>query len=80
MSVLVAPPDLTAPAVMGGNKIVEEFNLKNHLNGSMGWVFLSPLNFTEEHSEVCLNGKIDLILPHQIAHSSTSPSIAAALF
>lgn len=48
MSVLVGKeaPDFTAPAVMGNNEIVEDFNLKNHLNGSMGWVFFYPLDFT----------------------------------
>ncbi|MBF0246570.1 MAG: peroxiredoxin [Alphaproteobacteria bacterium] len=48
MSVLVGKqaPDFTAPAVMGDNSIVEDFNLTKHLNGSMGWVFFYPLDFT----------------------------------
>jgi len=41
-----AAPDFTAPAVMPDNSIKEDFNLKNHLNGSYGLVFFYPLDFT----------------------------------
>jgi len=39
-------PDFTAPAVMPDNSIDETFNLKKYLDGSYGWVFFWPLDFT----------------------------------
>lgn len=47
-SVLVGKPapDFTATAVMGDNDINESFNLKSYLNGSTGWLFFWPLDFT----------------------------------
>lgn len=39
-------PDFTAPAVMGDNDIVENFNLRDYLKGSYGWIFFYPLDFT----------------------------------
>ncbi len=39
-------PDFTASAVMGDNDIQDNFNLKNYLNGSYGWIFFWPLDFT----------------------------------
>lgn len=41
-----AAPDFTATAVMGDNSINDKFNLKSYLNGSYGWVFFWPLDFT----------------------------------
>lgn len=41
-----AAPDFTAQAVMGDNTINPAFNLKDYLNGSYGWVFFYPLDFT----------------------------------
>ncbi|MDF1827911.1 MAG: peroxiredoxin C [Legionellaceae bacterium] len=48
MSVLVTKqaPDFTAPAVLGNGEIVDNFNLKEHLNGKYGVVFFYPLDFT----------------------------------
>lgn len=48
MAVLVGKPapDFTAAAVMGDNTIVEDFNLKKHLDGKYGVVFFYPLDFT----------------------------------
>lgn len=48
MSVLVTKqaPDFTAPAVLGSGEIVDNFNLKEHLNGKYGVVFFYPLDFT----------------------------------
>ena len=48
MSVLVTQqaPDFTAPAVLGSGEIVDNFNLKEHLNGKYGVVFFYPLDFT----------------------------------
>jgi len=48
MSVLVTQqaPDFTAPAVLGNGEIVNNFNLKEHLNGKYGVVFFYPLDFT----------------------------------
>ncbi len=48
MSVLVTrqAPDFTAPAVLGTGEIVNNFNLKAHLNGKYGVVFFYPLDFT----------------------------------
>lgn len=40
-----AAPDFTATAVMGDDSI-GEFNLKSYLQGSYGWVFFWPLDFT----------------------------------
>lgn len=39
-------PALTASAVMGDNSIEENFNLKEYLDGSYGWIFFWPLDFT----------------------------------
>ncbi|KJS38436.1 MAG: alkyl hydroperoxide reductase [Rhodospirillaceae bacterium BRH_c57] len=39
-------PDFTATAVMPDNSITDKFNLKDYLNGSYGWVFFWPLDFT----------------------------------
>jgi peroxiredoxin (alkyl hydroperoxide reductase subunit C) len=41
-----AAPDFTAQAVMGDNTINTAFNLKEYLNGSYGWLFFYPLDFT----------------------------------
>lgn len=41
-----AAPDFTAQAVMPDNSINAQFNLKNYLQGSYGWVFFYPLDFT----------------------------------
>ena len=48
MSVLVTQqaPDFTAPAVLGNGEIVDNFNLKEHVNGKYGVVFFYPLDFT----------------------------------
>lgn len=48
MSVLVGKPapDFTAAAVLADGDIVEDFNLKAHLDGSYGVVFFYPLDFT----------------------------------
>tara|TARA_R110002126_G_scaffold1051_1_gene6409 strand:- start:30155 stop:30772 length:618 start_codon:yes stop_codon:yes gene_type:complete len=48
MSILVTKqaPDFTAPAVLGSGEIVNNFNLKEHLNGKYGVVFFYPLDFT----------------------------------
>ena len=48
MAVLVGKeaPDFTAPAVMGDNEIVDEFKLSSYLDGSCGWLFFYPLDFT----------------------------------
>ncbi|SIN90951.1 peroxiredoxin (alkyl hydroperoxide reductase subunit C) [Sulfurivirga caldicuralii] len=48
MSVLVTKPapDFTAAAVLEDGTIVENFNLKEYLNGSYGVVFFYPLDFT----------------------------------
>lgn len=39
-------PNFTASAVLGDNTVVADFNLKEYLNGSYGWVFFWPLDFT----------------------------------
>lgn len=39
-------PDFTAQAVMPDNEINPTFNLKSYLQGSYGWVFFYPLDFT----------------------------------
>ncbi|HLN22969.1 MAG TPA: redoxin domain-containing protein, partial [Patescibacteria group bacterium] len=39
-------PDFTASAVLPGNEIVSDFNLKTYLAGSYGLVFFYPLDFT----------------------------------
>ncbi|MFQ5973440.1 MAG: peroxiredoxin [Alphaproteobacteria bacterium] len=39
-------PDFTAPAVLGDGGIVEDFNLRRHLEGAYGIVFFYPLDFT----------------------------------
>lgn len=39
-------PDFTAQAVMPDNSINANFNLKEYLAGSYGWVFFYPLDFT----------------------------------
>lgn len=48
MAVLVGKqaPDFTAAAVLPDGEIVEDFNLRNYLNGSYGLVFFYPLDFT----------------------------------
>lgn len=48
MSVLVGKqaPDFTAAAVLGDGQIVENFNLKEAVNGKLGLVFFYPLDFT----------------------------------
>jgi peroxiredoxin (alkyl hydroperoxide reductase subunit C) len=48
MAVLVGKPapDFTAVAVMGNNKINENFSLRQHLKGKYGVVFFYPLDFT----------------------------------
>lgn len=48
MSVLVGrkAPDFTVPAVLGNGKIVDKFNLYEHLKGKYGLVFFYPLDFT----------------------------------
>ncbi len=39
-------PDFTAAAVDGDGMIVEDFNLRRHLDGAYGLVFFYPLDFT----------------------------------
>lgn len=39
-------PDFTAAAVMGNGEIVENFNLKKHLNGRPAVIFFWPMDFT----------------------------------
>ncbi|MBW5405512.1 peroxiredoxin C [Morganella morganii] len=39
-------PDFTAAAVMGNGEIVENFNLKKHLNGRSAVIFFWPMDFT----------------------------------
>ena len=48
MSVLVGreAPDFTVPAVLGNGEIVDNFNLKDAINGQYGLVFFYPLDFT----------------------------------
>ncbi len=48
MAVLVGKqaPDFTAAAVLPDGDIVEDFNLREYLNGSYGLVFFYPLDFT----------------------------------
>lgn len=48
MGVLVGreAPDFTVPAVLGDGTIVEDFNLKNALQGKYGVIFFYPLDFT----------------------------------
>jgi peroxiredoxin (alkyl hydroperoxide reductase subunit C) len=48
MSILVArqAPDFTAAAVLADGKIVDNFNLTEHLKGKYGLVFFYPLDFT----------------------------------
>ena len=48
MSVLVGKPapDFTCNAVLGNGEIVDNFNLKEALNGKIGLVFFYPLDFT----------------------------------
>lgn len=48
MSVLVGrqAPDFTVPAVLEDGKIVDKFNLFQHLEGHYGLVFFYPLDFT----------------------------------
>ena len=48
MSVLVGKPapDFTAAAVLADGDIVDDFNLKEHLNGHYGVIFFYPLDFT----------------------------------
>lgn len=48
MTVLVGKPapDFTAPAVLASGAMVEDFNLKRHLDGRYGLVFFYPLDFT----------------------------------
>ena len=48
MAVLVGKqaPDFTAAAVLPDGAIVEDFNLRAHLDGAYGLVFFYPLDFT----------------------------------
>ncbi len=48
MTVLVGreAPDFTVPAVLGSGEIVDNFNLKEAINGQYGLVFFYPLDFT----------------------------------
>lgn len=48
MSVLVGKPapDFTANAVLGDNSIVDDFNLKEAIEGKIGILFFYPLDFT----------------------------------
>ena len=48
MSVLVGKPtpDFTAPAVLGNNEMVEDFNLHNHIKDKYAVIFFWPLDFT----------------------------------
>ena len=48
MSVLVGrpAPDFTVPAVLADGEIVDEFNLKSHIEGKYAVVFFYPLDFT----------------------------------
>ncbi|MBC3996409.1 peroxiredoxin C [Morganella morganii] len=39
-------PDFTAAAVMGNGEIVNNFNLKKHLNGRPAVIFFWPMDFT----------------------------------
>ncbi|HHN8372892.1 TPA: peroxiredoxin C [Morganella morganii] len=39
-------PDFTAAAVMGNGEIVDNFNLKKHLNGCPAVIFFWPMDFT----------------------------------
>ena len=39
-------PDFTAAAVLGNGEIVENFNLKKHLNGKPAVLFFWPMDFT----------------------------------
>ncbi|KLN96483.1 peroxiredoxin C [Moellerella wisconsensis] len=39
-------PDFTAAAVMGNGEIVNDFNLKAHLNGRPAVIFFWPMDFT----------------------------------
>ena len=41
-----AAPDFTAAAVLPDGDIVEDFNLRRHLDGAHGLVFFYPLDFT----------------------------------
>ncbi len=48
MSVLVGrlAPDFTAAAVLGNGEIVDQFNLKQHIQGKAAVIFFYPLDFT----------------------------------
>ena len=48
MSVLVGrpAPDFTVPAVLADGEIVDDFNLKSHIEGKYAVVFFYPLDFT----------------------------------
>lgn len=48
MGVLVGrpAPDFTAAAVLGNGEIVEDFNLKQAIDGKMAVIFFYPLDFT----------------------------------
>ncbi|ATF52510.1 TPA: peroxiredoxin C [Morganella morganii] len=39
-------PDFTAAAVMGNGEIIDNFNLKKHLNGRPAVIFFWPMDFT----------------------------------
>ncbi|MBI6549008.1 peroxiredoxin C [Xenorhabdus lircayensis] len=39
-------PDFTAAAVLGNGEIVNDFNLKKHLNGRAAVIFFWPMDFT----------------------------------
>ena len=67
MSVLVGKPapDFTAAAVLADGDMVDDFNLKSHLSGSYGLVFVYPLDFT-------------IVCPSEIlAYSNRIPAFAA---
>ena len=48
MSVLVGrkAPDFTVPAVAADGKIIDKFNLHDHIKGKYALVFFYPLDFT----------------------------------
>ena len=48
MTILVGKeaPDFTVPAVLGNGEIVENFSLKESIQGKYGLVFFYPLDFT----------------------------------
>ncbi len=42
----LSAPDFTAPAVLADGTLVEDFNLKNHIENTYAVVFFYPLDFT----------------------------------